>query len=169
MKKIFLLTGVMALTACSTYHTGKTGFTITNPDVEFIPMEAKVTVDDSSKISGSAECSSLLWVFNSAPERQAYGASLQVSDGNFAPQECVAAAIYDAMSDTGADVIVAPHYTTVRNGLLCFGSKCLTGKTKVLVQGFSGKITSIKDMDKSVVQERQKNNSKEQSSSKLFF
>ena len=30
MKKIFLLTGVMALTACSTYHTGKTGFTITS-------------------------------------------------------------------------------------------------------------------------------------------
>ena len=106
MKKIFLLTGVMALTACSTYHTGKTGFTITNPDVEFIPMEAKVTVDDSSKISGSAECSSLLWVFNSAPERQAYGASLQVSDGNFAPLHNGKMAVNEDVLDIAPNVFI---------------------------------------------------------------
>lgn len=169
MKKIISLTSLLALCACSAYHNGKVGMTISNPDIEFIPMEAKVTVNDTTKITGSAECSSFLWFINNVPERQTYGTHLQTSEGNFASGACVAAAMYDAMSKTDADVIVAPQYTTARNGLLCFGSRCLAGTTKVMVKGFSGKITSINDMDKSVIQEKQKMNTPSSGASKLFF
>ena len=173
MKKIISLTSLLALCACSAYHNGKIGMTISNPDIEFIPMEAKVTINDTNKITGSAECSSFLWVINNVPERRTYGTQLQTSDGNFASAECVAAATYDAMSKTDADVIVAPQYTTARNGLLCFGSRCLAGTTKVMVKGFSGKITSINDMDRTVIAEKQKQTKASSGASsmvsKLFF
>ena len=131
--------------------------TISNPDIEFIPMQAKVSVDTSKKITGSAECSSTLWIFNSAPERQTYGPQLQTAAGNFASGACTAAALYDAMSKSQSDIIVAPQYTSVRDGVLCFGHRCLFGTTKIIVNGYAGKIATITDMDTSVVHEKQKN------------
>ena len=163
MKKIAILTSVLALASCGAYHTGKIGATISGPDVQFTPQEAKLAINTQNKISGSATCSSLLWVFNDVPERQVYGAKLQTKDGVMASSDCVAGAVYDAMSKTDADLIVAPQYTTVRDGVLCFGYRCLFGTTKVLVKGFSGKITTINDMDRSVVQEKLKQGKSEES------
>ena len=65
--------------------------------------------------------------------------------------------MYDAVSKSNADVLVAPQYTAVRDGVLCFGHRCLFGTTQVIVNGFPGKITSIADMDADVVKEIQKN------------
>ena len=159
MKKIALLSSLLALTACGTYHNGKMGMTISNPEIDFVPMQATVKVDTNKKITGVAECTSGLWIFNSAPERQTYGVSMQENAGNFASKECVAAAVYAAMNNAKADIIVAPHYTATREGALCFGHRCLAGTTKVIVSGYAGNITSITEMDKSVVQEKQKNQS----------
>lgn len=156
MKKLIALTSILALAACSTVHNGKVGMTISDPDVQFTPQEAKISINTGSKLSGSAECSSFLWLFNNIPERQTYGYNLQTSEGVIASKDCVAAAVYDAMKNSDADIIVAPQYTTARNGFLCFGSRCLFGTTKVLVKGYSGKITSITDMEREVVQARQK-------------
>lgn len=159
MKKIALLTSLLALTACGAYHNGRMGMNISNPEIDFVPMQTKVNVDTNKKITGVAECTSGLWIFNSAPERQTYGVSMQENAGNFASGECVAAAVYDAMNKSKADIIVAPHYTATRSGALCFGYRCLAGTTKVIVTGYAGNITSITEMDKSVVQEKQKNQS----------
>lgn len=156
MKKYTILAVVLALTGCNAYHNGKIGMTISNPDLEFIPMQASVNVDTTSKLTGSAECTSRFWIFNNAPERQTYGTKLQTSAGNFASGQCVAAAVYDAMSKSTADVFVAPQYTAIRKGILCFGDKCFAGKTKVLVSGYAGKISSITNMDSTVVHEKQK-------------
>lgn len=145
MKKIALLSSLLALTACQTYHNGKIGMTISNPDVEFAPMQAKMNVDASKKITGTAECNSFLWVFNDAPWRQTYGTALQTESGNLASKACTAAAVYDAMNQSQADVIIAPQYTSVRDGVFCFGDRCLFGTTKVIVSGYSGKITEITD------------------------
>lgn len=160
MKKYVLLgTILLSLCACSAYHTGKIGMNVNDDAVEFYPKQISLNVDSSSKISGSAECTSLFWIFNLTPEKQAYGVNLQTDSGVIASDECVAAAIYDAMSKTNADVIVAPQYTTVRDGLLCFGYRCLGGTTKVIVKGYSGKISNIHDMDKDMALAKIKNTS----------
>ena len=145
----------LALAACGAYHTGRIGATIDAPDIRFVPKQAKISVSEN-KITGTAKCSSTLWVFNSAPERQVFGPELQTSAGNFASPECTAGAMYDAVSKANADILVAPQYTTVRNGVLCFGHRCLFGTTQVIVNGYSGKITSVTDMDADVVKELQK-------------
>ncbi len=154
MKKLIALTSVLALAACgTTYHNGKIGMTISNPDIQYTPQEAKISINTNDRLSGVAECSSFLWVFNSAPERQTYGAKLQTGDGMNADGECLAAAVYNAMKDSSADIIVAPQYTTVKDGLLCFGTRCFAGTTKVMVKGYAGRITSITDMDRACVHE----------------
>lgn len=151
MKNIFL-TSLLVLAACSSYHNSKVGMTLSGTDIEIVPQEAKVSIDTKEKITGSAECSSLLWVFSSVPMRQTYGVDLQTTEGKIASTGCVAAAIYDAMSDTDADILVMPQYTIVKDGLLCFGYNCLVGSTKVIVSGYAGKVVSINDMDKNRVQ-----------------
>lgn len=157
MKKAAFLLLPLALTACGTsYHTGRMGANIDGLDMQFVPKQAKISVDTDKKITGTAKCSSQFWILESAPERQAYGPGLQEPAGNFASDECVAAAMYDAISKTNADVLVAPQYTAVRDGLLCFGHRCLFGTTQVIVNGFSGKISSVTDMDADVVKELQK-------------
>ncbi|MCM1293939.1 MAG: hypothetical protein NC311_00040 [Muribaculaceae bacterium] len=157
MKKIAILSSLLALTACGTYHNGKMGMTLSNPDVEFVPMQVKVNVDASKKITGTAECGSFLWVFNNVPQRQTYGPTLQTETGNLATESCTAAAVYDAMNQSQSDVIIAPQYTSMRNGAFCFGHRCLFGTTKVIVNGYSGKITAITDKDTPIVREKQKN------------
>ncbi len=141
MKKIALLTALLGLTACNTYHNGRAGLVLA--DTVDVNTVANVKVDAGNKISGVAECSSVLYVFHSEPERQSHIPTLQTASGNIASSACTNGAIYDALDGVNADVIVAPQYTTVQNGLLCFGSRCLFGTTKVLVSGYAGKITSF--------------------------
>lgn len=160
----------LTLAACGAYHTGRIGATVDAPDVRFVPKQVKFNVSDD-KVTGVAECTSGLWIFNSVPEHQAYGMTLQTSDGNFASNECTAGAVYDAISDSNADVLIAPEYTVARRGFLCFGHRCLFGTTKVMVSGYTGKITSISDMDSDVVKEIQKhgnNKTAEKSRVSLF-
>ena len=145
MKKYAILAGILALTGCTTYHNGKMGMNFTNPEIEFAPKQVNVNIDAQNKISGSAKCTSVLWAFNSTPVRQTYGPELQTNDGNIAPDECVAGALYDAMGKSNADIIVAPQYTVAQQGLLCFKNRCLYGTTHVIVSGYAGSITSIKD------------------------
>ena len=148
MKKTLAILGVLALTGCGAYHTGRIG--VDSPSelkMDFVPKEAKISIDTNNKLTGTAECTSFLWLFNSAPERQTYGVSVQSNDGNFASSSCVAAAVYDAMKNTDADAMYGLQYTAVRKGTLCFGSRCLVGNTKIIVKGYPGKITSITDKE----------------------
>lgn len=163
MKKIAILTSVLALTACSSVHNGKIGMTVTNPEIQFTPQEAHVSINTNNKLSGAAECRSFLWLFNSVPKRKTFGPQLQESAGVMASNGCVAAAVYDAMKNSDADILAAPQYTTSQSGIFCFGSKCLAGTSKVLVKGYAGKITSITDMDRTVVHEKQKTNTSSKS------
>ncbi len=167
MKKTAFLLLPLALAACgTTYHTGRMGATIGGVDMQFIPKQAKINVDTDKRITGTAKCTSNFWFFESAPERQAYGPGLQEDAGNFASKACMAAAMYDAISKTNADILVAPQYTAVQDGVFCFGRRCLHGTTQVIVSGFSGKISSVTDVDPEVVKELQKGAaSKEEKSS----
>lgn len=158
VKKFTIITSVLALTACSAVHNGKIGMTITNSEIQFTPQEAHVSINTNNKLSGAAECRSFLWLFDSAPERKTFGTQLQESTGVLASDGCIAAAVYDAMKGSDADILAVPQYTTVRNGVLCIKSKCFIGSTKVLVKGYAGYITSITDADRTVVREKQKKN-----------
>ena len=147
---------ILALTGCGTYHTGIIGINASTPELHFVPKEAKISIDTYNKVTGIAECSSILWVFNSAPNRQTYGVPIQANEGNFASSECVAAAIYDALKNTDADTMYGLQYTTVKNGFLCFGNNCFIGKTKIIVNGYAGKIESITDKTDNI--DKKKNN-----------
>lgn len=147
MKKITTLLSICILAGCNAYHTGRIGINSSNPEMDFVPKEAKISVDTNNKLTGSAECSSFLWIFNSVPERQTYGVSIQANDGNFASSECIAAAVYDAMKNSDADAMYGLQYTAVRSGFLCFGDRCFNGNTKIIVKGYPGKITSITDSE----------------------
>lgn len=148
MKKSMALISLLALTACSTsYHTGRIGMNAPDPVINFAPKEIKTSVDTSRKLTGSAECSSFLWVFNSTPERQAYGVAIQAGDGNLASSQCVAAAVYDALKSSDADIMYGLQYTSVRNGFLCLWDRCFSGSTKVIVKGYPGKVTAIVDKE----------------------
>lgn len=148
MNKTIALVSILALTGCSAYHTGRIGVNAPSKlNVDMAPKEAKIAIDTSNKLTGSAECTSFLWVFNSAPERQTYGVPIQANDGDFASSDCVAAAVYDAMKNTDADTMYGLQYTAVRSGFLCFGNRCFSGNTKVIVKGYPGRITSITDKE----------------------
>jgi hypothetical protein len=143
-KQSLLLIGALALAACSSgYHNGKSGTILSIPDVKVAQNEAKITIGD--KISGSAECTELFFFTVKSPERQTFGPKMQEGAGNFANHACTGGAIYDAMSKSNADIIVAPHYTAVRKSFLCLPVlSCLYSNTKVVVEGNAGKVSYTK-------------------------
>ncbi len=141
MKRAILLLP-LALTACNTVHTGVMGLNVSDEKIT-VPLQVNLDVDDQTPVVGVASCPSVLWMFNSAPSKRAYGTELQTTEGNFASNACTAAAVYDAIDQTSADILVAPQYKVVQKGALCFGSRCLAGTTRVSVTGYPAKIKSI--------------------------
>ncbi|MDR1826071.1 MAG: hypothetical protein LBQ49_00075 [Rickettsiales bacterium] len=142
MKKSMILLP-LALVACTGYHNGKIGAVI----APIPPIESKIeaNVKVGEKITGSAECTEVLFLTVSAPERQTYGPELQTKTGNLANSTCTAGAIYDAMSSSDADIIVSPQYTSVKTSFGCIPFVgCLYKNTKVIVSGHAGKITYAK-------------------------
>lgn len=164
MKKSLLLAlcATLALSGCSYQNRGINSLNATTPTVETRPLEASVQV--GRKMTGRAQCSSYFWIFNSWPDKQAYGATLQNSSGNTDGffGNCTRGAIYNALSQTNADLIVAPHYEVKDTRFLCipiipFQDACLYSKRTVEVTGYEGHYTNIKEMAPDVVKERQKN------------
>ena len=140
MKKLFILTSVLALAACQTYHTGKTGLQIDNS----VKNNLTSSIHVGPKVSGTADCNEFLFFFGSSPDKQAYIPSMMSRAGNQAYDACTAGAVYDAISKNNSDILVEPQYTTVKKGFLCTPIGCLFGNTKVIVTGYSASITSIK-------------------------
>lgn len=159
MKKSLLLTlcGALALSGCSYHNRGINSINATTPTIETRPMEASIQV--GKKMIGRANCSSAFWIFSSTPEKQAYGATLQEDGGNkdFPTGNCTRAAIYNALSQSGADLIVAPHYEVEERSFLCITpDNCLFGNRTVEVSGYEGYYTKIREMAPDVVTFRQK-------------
>lgn len=133
----------LLLTACNSYHVGTMGLNISNDKISITPMQANIKIDSSSKIIGTANCTNLLWAFDLIPGDRAYGATLQTTEGISTSDDCVAAATFNALSQKNADIIIAPQYMMSRNGILCFGQRCLIGTTYLTVEGYPATISSI--------------------------
>lgn len=142
MKKSLLLLP-LTLVACTNYHNSKLDVDM-KPSVNVAPIEAKVEVGD--KISGSAQCTDLFFMRIASPERKTFGNDSVIDHkaGNLADASCTAGAVYDAMSKSGADVIISPQYTTSQESFGCIFSRCLYRDTKVIVSGWEGKVSYTK-------------------------
>jgi len=157
MKKIMVVVMMaMVVSGCSSveYHNGKNSLLVQETMIEPKPMQADIEV--GRKISGTAECESLFGFRIKKPQKQTYGADLQVPAGNFAPSDCTRGALYDALSKHNADMIVYPHYTTVKKGEFCIFGWCMHRVDQIIVTGYEGNLREISQMPEEVILERQK-------------
>jgi len=152
-KTLFVTATAMALCACSaTTHQGIEGAKFSDVMIESRPMQ--VSVVPGEKIKGSARCRSLLFFTLNAPEKEAYGAHMQTSDGNFESGMCTRGAVYDAISKANADVLLAPQYTVSGKTFGCLFGHCLYSDSSVEVTGYKGTFKDIKEMPEEVIKER---------------
>lgn len=139
--------GVVALSmfGCGTIHTSQHSGPL---DVRVVaPLKADVSVGE--KITGTASSVNLFWLFNlGMPDKFSDGVlyNTEAKEGPrvswFIPIENIkAAAVYDAVSKSKADVIVAPKYVVEYNDYLLFR------RVHVTVTGYKGTINGIKTAD----------------------
>ena len=154
MKKTLLVTAAaMTLCACSaTTHQGIEGARFSDVVIESRPLQ--VSVVPGEKITGSARCRSILGITLNAPEKEAFGAHMQTTDGNFEGGACTRGAVYDAISKANADVLLAPQYTVSGKTFGCLFGHCLYSDSSVDVVGYKGTFKNVKEMPEDVIKER---------------
>ena len=157
MKKVVIAVLVsLGVVGCSSmeHHNGRNSVLVQNAVIEPNPLQADIKV--GAQISGTASCESWFGFLTKKPQRQTYGAVLQVADGNVAPSACARGAIYDALNKSGADMILVPQYTSVRKSEGCIFGWCIHHEDKIIVTGYKGTLGNIVPMEEEVVLERKK-------------
>lgn len=160
MKNI-LFTGVVLtslLTSCASYSSGYQSSTVQSRNVQLDPIVADIVVDESQKLKGESESAYLLFFRVRGDNRYAdginYSASAFTKEGLFsflnpfklferiatgdAEGKVKSAAAYDALRNSGADVLVHPTYNVYKKNYLIFyvyGAE---------VQGYAGTYTNFR-------------------------
>lgn len=145
MKRSLILTGLLSValitSACTTTHTN----VLSSPfDVTASANELKADIKVGDKITGSSVTKTLFGVFRiEGGNKFADGVSYNKEANYFkflggAVEEAKASAAYNAVHDSGADVIVAPKYVVEVE------DNFFTKKYTVVVTGYKGTITGIK-------------------------
>jgi len=153
MKKLLFVLPMILLSACASDRRNSVdALTIEPETIEARPMEASIAV--GKKVTGKASCSNFLF-FSNYPETQTFGATLQNPEGNYSPI-CTRGAVYDALKNGDADLLIAPKYDQKGKTFLClpFINACLYSTTTVQVTGFEGRYTNIKEINDDVIKER---------------
>ncbi|MEQ6886550.1 hypothetical protein [Salicola sp. Rm-C-2C1-2] len=143
MKKIAIAaiaSGALALGGCSATKVSTNSMPLTSP----LQTNVEADVEVGGKISGEATFSRFL-VFpigaddSTLAEGVSYGGGVTSGYGYFGQevQKAKAAAAYEAVESSGADIIVAPKYEIDRSNYLIFST------TQVKVSGYKGTINSI--------------------------
>ena len=141
------------LSACSSTHQGTKSMNVEGLSLEARPLQTSVVAGE--KISGTVECTNFLGIPFVSPAKEAYGARLETTDGNFAGDKCTRGAIYNAIVSSGADVIIAPQYMTEGKTFLCLPwIGCLYNNRKITVIGYKGTYSNIRDMSEYVIEKR---------------
>lgn len=153
-KAVWLGLAAILCVGCSStqYHNGRGSILLEQITVEPRPLQADITVGPA--ISGVAECESWFGIRTKKPQKQTYGISLQTDEGNFVPNDCTRGAVYNALTNSKSDVIIAPRYTSVKKGSWCLFGLCLHVTDQIIVTGYGGKIHSISPMPEDIVRER---------------
>ncbi len=138
MKKLLLtLSIVLALTSCTTTRTGVLSTPAYAPKAEINPIRANIEVDMNKNLVGESTSSYFLIFQVGGGNKFADGMSYS-SDTNFSflfkarENKTKSAAAYNAIENSGADIIVHPNYVVEIHDYLLFK------EIKVKVTGYAG-------------------------------
>jgi len=150
LKKLLIASSLVfagALSGCSSLNTSAPSLPLTGS----VQTEVKADIEVGEKITGESSVTQLFGLVTLGAEKEyadgiAYGVSpaggaglLPLPIGGASLVEKVkAAAAYNAVTESGADVIIAPRYTVKQEGYGFFGT------IDVTVEGYKGTIKSIK-------------------------
>ena len=138
MKKLLLsLVIAVSLTSCTTTRTGVLSAPAYAPKAEINPIRANVEIDMNKKLVGESTSSYFLIFQVGGGNKFADGMSYS-SDTNFSflfkarENKTKSAAAYNAIQNSGADIIVHPNYVVEIHDYLLFK------QIKVKVTGYAG-------------------------------
>lgn len=145
MKKVLIASSLLiagTLTGCSSMNMSSNSM----PLAGGVQTDLKADIDVGEKISGHSAATKILFFTMGADSEYAdgvnYGAS-SASAGGLLPlpdpvAQVKAAAAYNAIESSGADVIVAPRYIVKKQDYFVYGT------IDVTVEGYKGTIKSVK-------------------------
>ncbi|RMF14775.1 MAG: hypothetical protein D6758_10950 [Gammaproteobacteria bacterium] len=142
MKKAIILSALVAsgaLTGCSSLNVSSNSL----PVAGNIETDVKADVEVGQKITGSSKATKILFFTLMDDKEFADGVNYGGGAGfALSPLDKVsavkAAAAYNAIEASGADVIVAPRYTVKQEDFVVYGT------IEVTVEGYKGTIKSVK-------------------------
>ena len=143
MKKALIASSLLlagALTGCSSMNVSSTPV----PLAGTVETDIKADIEVGEKITGSSSATKVLFFTIGGETEYADGMTYGEAGGmsplaaldSVAPVK--AAAAYNAIQSSGADVIVAPRYTVKKKDYLVYGT------IDVTVEGYKGTIKSVK-------------------------
>lgn len=145
MKKVLVASTLIfagALTGCSSLNTSAPSLPLSGA----VATDVKADIEVGEKITGRSSATKVLFFTLGAENEYADGVAYSAgANGGSAlpfalpdPVESVkAAAAYNAIQESGADVIVAPRYTVQKDDYVVFGT------INVTVEGYKGTIKSV--------------------------
>ncbi|WP_236072767.1 hypothetical protein [Marinobacter nauticus] len=131
------------MTGCSSLNTSAPSLPLSGA----VATDVKADIEVGEKITGESSSTRILFFTLGAETEYADGVAYSAggSGGSLLPfsapnpvESVKAAAAYNAIQKSGADVIVAPRYTVKQDDFVVFGTISVT------VEGYKGTITSIK-------------------------
>lgn len=138
MKKIlFLISGLFLLVSCQTTRTGALSTPAYAPKAEINPIRANVDIDMTKKLEGESTSSYFL-IFQVGGDNKFVDGMNYSSDTQFTAflkareNKTKSAAAYNALKDSGADIIVHPNYVVEITNYVLFK------QIKVKVTGYAG-------------------------------
>lgn len=144
MKQLLVVTCILmlgALTGCSTMNMSASSMPLTAP----IETDVKADVQVGEKITGESSVTQVLFFTLGAPTEFADGVAYgggggggSMLFGGGAVGAAKAGAAYQAITSSGADVIVLPRYTVKEKNYFLFK------KIDVTVDGYKGTIKSVR-------------------------
>jgi len=144
LKKLLIASSLVfagALSGCSSLTTSSNSMPLTAP----LQTNLVADVEVGEKITGKASVTKILF-FTIANDKEFADGVSYGADGSAAGalpfenpvSKAKSAAAYKAITESGADIIVAPRYTVKSEDFLIFGT------INVTVEGYKGTIKSIK-------------------------
>lgn len=144
MKKALIVSSLLlagAMTGCSSLNVSSSPVPLNGS----VGTDIKADIEVGEKITGQSSATKVLFfTMNDDTEfadgmEYGNGGGSAFSLGGLDPVASVkSAAAYNAISASGADVIVAPRYTVKKNDYLVYGT------IDVTVEGYKGTIKSVK-------------------------
>lgn len=147
MKKVLVASSLIfagALTGCSSLNTSAPSLPLSGA----VSTDVKADIEVGEKITGQSSATKVLFFTLGAESEYADGVAYSAgatSGGSVLPfampnpvESVKAAAAYNAIQESGADVIVAPRYTVQQDDYVVFGT------INVTVEGYKGTIKSVK-------------------------